>query len=130
MSDYYHAVVWIDHHQAKVFHFGREGAEKLVIHPDKPSRQVHHKANSIGSGHSKADHEFLHEVAMAIADAGSVLITGPSTAKTELMKHLSGHDPKVFKLVRAVETVDHPSDGQLLAYARKYFKADDRMHTL
>jgi hypothetical protein len=26
-----------------------------------------------------------------------------------------------------VETVDHPSDGQLVAFARKYFKAADRM---
>jgi hypothetical protein len=26
-----------------------------------------------------------------------------------------------------VETVDHPSDGQLLKYARSYFKAVDRM---
>jgi hypothetical protein len=26
-----------------------------------------------------------------------------------------------------VETVDHPSDAQLVAYARKYFTAMDRM---
>jgi hypothetical protein len=26
-----------------------------------------------------------------------------------------------------VETVDHPSDAQLVAYARKYFNATDRM---
>ena len=26
-----------------------------------------------------------------------------------------------------VETVDHPSDAQLVAYARQYFKAEDRM---
>jgi hypothetical protein len=28
----------------------------------------------------------------------------------------------------AVETVDHPSDGALVAYARKYFQAADRMN--
>ena len=26
-----------------------------------------------------------------------------------------------------VETVDHPTDGALIGYARKYFKASDRM---
>jgi hypothetical protein len=26
-----------------------------------------------------------------------------------------------------VETVDHPSDAQLVAYARKYFNVADRM---
>ena len=31
--------------------------------------------------------------------------------------------------VVGVETVDHPSDGQLVAYARKYFVAKDRMLT-
>ena len=29
------------------------------------------------------------------------------------------------ELVVGVETVDHPSDGQLIAYARKYFVARD-----
>ena len=29
--------------------------------------------------------------------------------------------------VIGVETVDHPSDGQLVAFARKYFVAKDRM---
>ena len=31
------------------------------------------------------------------------------------------------KKVVAVETVDHPSDGQVLAYARKHFRASDQM---
>jgi len=26
-----------------------------------------------------------------------------------------------------IETVDHPTDGQLVAYTRKYFVAKDRM---
>ena len=29
-----------------------------------------------------------------------------------------------------VETVDHPSDGQMVAYARKYFLAADRLRGL
>ena len=36
---------------------------------------------------------------------------------------IEGNDAKVIGL----ETVDHPSDGQLVAYARKYFKAKDQM---
>ena len=27
----------------------------------------------------------------------------------------------------AVETVDHPSDAQIVAYAKRYFKTADRM---
>ena len=124
---HYHAVVWIDHREAKVFHFGPSDVEKLVLHPDNPTKQVHRKANAVGSGHAAPDHDFLHAVAGAIADAGAVLITGPADAKSQLVTHIEQHDPKLKKLIAGVETVDHPSDGQLVAFARKYFKAEDRM---
>ena len=127
MSHYYHAVVWIDHHEARVFHVGRFEADRLVLRPDHPTRHIHHKANSIGSGHAKEDQDFLHRVAQSIADAGAVLIAGPANAKTELVKHIHHHDPQLMKLIMAVETVDHPSDGALVDYARRYFKAADSM---
>ena len=66
-------------------------------------------------------------MAESFADAGAVLIAGPGAAKNELVSHIGKHDPKLKKLIVAVETVDHPSDGQLVAHARKYFKAEDRM---
>jgi hypothetical protein len=126
-SHHFHAVVWIDHHEARVFHFSPTDVERLVLHPDHPTKHIHHKANSIGSGHAAEDHAFLQAVAQSIADAGAVLVTGPANAKTELVKHISQHDPSLMKIIVGVETVDHPSDGQLVAYARRYFKAEDRM---
>jgi len=126
-SHHFHAVIWIDHHEARVFHFSPTDVERLVLHPDHPTKHIHHKANSIGSGHASEDHAFLQAVAQSIAAAGAVLITGPANAKTELVKHISQHDPGLMKIIVGVETVDHPSDGQLVAYARHYFKAEDRM---
>lgn len=123
---HYHAAVWIDHHEARVFHFSPTDVERLVLHPDHPTRHIHHKANS-GSGHASADHDFLHAVAESIADAGEVLITGPANAKTELIKYIHQHSPKLMNAIVGVETVDHPSDGQLLAFAKTCFKATDRM---
>src|SRR6202163_447590 len=124
---HYHAVVWIDHREARVSHFNAEDVERLVLHPDHPTRHIHHKANSIGSGHASADHDYLHAVAESVADAGAVLITGPANAKTELVEHIRVHDPQLTKLIVGVETVDHPSDSQLVAHAKKYFMAADRM---
>jgi len=124
---HYHAVVWIDHHEAYVFHFNPIDVEQLVLHPDHPTRHIHHKANSIGSGHAPEDHDYLQAVAESIADAGAVLITGPANAKTEWVKHIHHHDPHLIKVIVGVETVDHPSDAQLVAYARQYFKSTDRM---
>ncbi|MGO9398053.1 MAG: translational machinery protein [Xanthobacteraceae bacterium] len=127
MTSHHHAVVWIDHREARVFHFNPSDVEKLVLHPENPTKHIHHKANSIGSGHAAEDQAFLHAVAHSIADAGAILVTGPANAKTELVNHIGRHDPQLAKNIVGVETVDHPSDAQLVAFARTYFKAEDRM---
>ncbi len=125
MSQHTHAVVWIDHREARVFHFNADEVEKLVIHPDHRHTHIHHKANSMGSGHAAEDHKYLDAVAGAISEAREVLIAGPGGAKTELMKHIAQYEPRQLAAIRAVETVDHPTDGELVAHARKYFRAED-----
>jgi hypothetical protein len=37
------------------------------------------------------------------------------------------HDHALEAKVVGIETVDHPSDGQIVAFAKKYFKRADRM---
>jgi hypothetical protein len=37
------------------------------------------------------------------------------------------HDPRIAKAIVETETVDHPSDPELVALARRYFRAADRM---
>ena len=127
MTSRYHAAVWIDHREARIFHFDRNSVERSVIHPNMPARHIHHKANTIGSGHAAEDHEFLQSVARAIADAHSILIAGPANAKTEFAKHIQAHDPALAKKIVGVETVDHPSDNALVAHARAYFKDDHQV---
>jgi hypothetical protein len=124
---HYHAVIWIDHREARVFHFNPTEVERLVLYPDHPTKHIHHKANSIGSGHVSVDHDYLQAVAESVADAGAILITGPANTKKELAEHIRLHDPKLAKAIAGVETVDHPSDPQLVAHARKYLAATDRM---
>ncbi len=126
-THHYHAVIWIDHREARVFHFNPTDVDKLVLHPDHPTKHIHHKANSIGSGHVAADEEFLHAVAASVDDAHAILITGPANTKSQLVKHIDKHDPKLMKLIAGVETVDHPSDGELVSFARHYLKTTDRM---
>jgi len=127
LTNHYHAAVWIDHHEARVFHFNATDVDEIVVHPEHPTRHIHHKANSIGSGHTSEDHAFFQDVISAIGTASAILVTGPANAKTELIKHIHQHDPNRMKVIAGVETVDHPSDAQLVAHARHYFKAEDRM---
>jgi hypothetical protein len=121
MSTHHHAIVWIDHHQARVFHFGRDEANRVIVHPKRGNQHIHHKANTIGSGHAPTDKDYLRDVGHAVADAEDILISGPAGAKTELVRYLEEKSPDVRKKVVAVETLDHPTDGQLLDHARRYF---------
>jgi len=119
----------IDHHEARVFHGGPADIERIILRPDHPTRHIHHRANSIGSGHASEDQNYFHAVAESIADARAVLIAGPANAKIELVKHIHPRYPKLANVIAGVETVDHPSDAQLVACARKYLKATDRCST-
>ena len=125
----FHAVGWLDHREARVFHLNETDVEKLTIHPERPHRHLHHKAGAIGArqGHAAEDESYYHEVAAALADAGEVLVVGPGQAKLALLRHLHRRAPDVERKVVGVETVDHPTDGQLVAHARHYFHAADRM---
>lgn len=121
MPTHFRAIVWIDHSQARIFHFGLSGEDEIVLHPHLPTRHLHHKANTIGSGHAEPDLTFMAQVMDAVRDAGEILIIGPSTAKTELAKYLRHQGSKTGDRIVAVEAADHPSDGEIIAYARQYF---------
>jgi hypothetical protein len=127
LSQHFHAVVWIDHHEARVFHFNADDVERALVHPAEPVRHIHHKAHSIGSGHSPEDQHFFQAVVEAIGAAGAVLIGGPANAKHELFKHIQRHEPRLLPRIAGVEALDHPTDGELVAHARQFFRAADRM---
>jgi stalled ribosome rescue protein Dom34 len=122
MTSHFHAVVWIDHSQAKIFHIGLTGTDEVTLHPHLPTLHLHHKANSIGSGHAAPDENFFAEVTKTLSDAGEILIIGPASAKTELAKYLREQHPAVDKRVVAVESADHPTDREIVAYAKRHFK--------
>jgi stalled ribosome rescue protein Dom34 len=122
MPTHFHAVVWIDHAQAKIFHVGLTGADEMTLHPHLPTRHLHHKANSIGSGHTAPDKDFFAQVTEALGDAGEILIIGPAGAKTELAKFIRAHHPAIGNRIVAVEAADHPTDPQIIAYAKQHFR--------
>lgn len=122
MQPHYHAIIWIDHREAKVFHVGLSGADQIDLHPHLETRHIHHKANTIGSGHVHEDKDMMKAVAAAVADAGEILIIGPAQAKTELAGYLREHMPKIGAKIVGVEPADHPSDREIVAYAKKHFK--------
>jgi stalled ribosome rescue protein Dom34 len=124
---HYHALVWIDHVEAHVMHISPDDVEQSLIQPNEQHHKLHSRVGTLGSGRAPEDQEYYHRVAQALAGATEILIVGPAQAKLQLIKHIHLHDPTLVSKVVGVETVDHPTDGQLIAYARKYFQAKDRM---
>lgn len=129
MMQHFHAIIWIDHHQAKVFRFNASDIDRDVIRPHDPTVHLHHKANTVGSGHAPVDKDFLRRITKSVTAAGAIMIVGPASAKTELVTYLAAHTPQLSARVSTVEAADHPSDGELVALARKFFRANDRMKT-
>jgi stalled ribosome rescue protein Dom34 len=129
MADHYHVLVWIDHREAKVFSFNATEVERKHVSSSHPNQHLHHKANARDSGHAPVDKHFLEQVAATIAHAGAILLTGPANAKTELAEYLGQAHPALAQRISAVQPTDHLTDGELLALARSFFKADDRMHS-
>lgn len=124
---HYHALVWLDHSQAHVMHISPDEVEKSVVQPAKPPLHLHSRSGTLGSGRQAEDQDYYHAIVEALKGAQEILVVGPAQAKLQLVKHIHAHDPAMVNKVVGIETVDHPTDGQLLAYARKYFVARDRM---
>jgi stalled ribosome rescue protein Dom34 len=124
---HYHALVWIDHKEAHVMHISPDDVEKSVVHPSQDHVHVHSRRGTLGDGRQPVDHDYYHAVVEALKGAKEVLVVGPAQAKLELIKHIHAHDQAMVDKIVGVETIDHPTDGQLVAYARKYFVAKDRM---
>jgi len=124
---HFHAVVWLDHSEAHVMHIAPDDVEKSVVHPAKPHQHLHSKSGAPGSGKAAEDKHYYHAVVEALKGAQEILVVGPAQAKLQLIKHMHAHDQAVADKVVGVESIDHPTDGQLVAYARKYFAVKDKM---
>jgi stalled ribosome rescue protein Dom34 len=115
-------VVWLDHHEAKLFHVDAPGLDRAELHVAK---HLHHagKTGAPAETHRQAadDHPFFDSISRHLGGLVEILVVGPSSAKTELVTYLKAHHKDVAAKVVGVEAADHPTDGQILAHARKYF---------
>ena len=115
-----HAVAFIDHAQAQVLQFDAEHVEAQTV-------KTHtHQTRQHGSA-VRSEHEYFGHVCDALADIAEVLVTGPKTGLADFKHYADKHRPETAARIVGYETVDHPSENQLVALARKYFVKHDRM---
>jgi stalled ribosome rescue protein Dom34 len=122
-----HAIVWIDHSEAKIFYVDSAAADKVIVPSHATGHHLHHKANTTGSGHHGVDKEFFKRVIAALTNAADILVVGPANAKSELKNYMVEFEPKLASHIVGVESLDHPSDRQLVALARKFFKVGEEL---
>ena len=125
---YYHSVVWIDHQKATVWQFTSTQEQRTLVHSHDQHQKVHGRKSTHGGHRHPADPKFFEEVAAALLDTHEVLIIGPAAAKQEFANFLREKHAPLGESIVALENADHPSDAEVLSYARRHFKALDRMY--
>jgi stalled ribosome rescue protein Dom34 len=73
------------------------------------------------------EHEFFGEVCDALQNFNEILVAGAHKAQADFRHYVEKHRAHLAPKIVGWETVDHPSEGQLAALARKFFVAHDRM---
>lgn len=116
----FHAVVRIDHQHAEVLQFDAEHVQS-----QKVKAHSHHTAKH-GSA-VRTEHEFFGHVCDALAGIAEILVVGSKTAQADFRHYVEKHRPALVKQVVGYETVDQPTQNQLVAFARQYFLKYDRM---
>ena len=118
-------VVWIDSNHAKFFELHPTGVEEKTM---KRHEIRHHTGVEKEQNNHKNAEKFFHEVVEKLSNAHEILIVGPGEAKVHFKAHLeSHHHDQIAKKVVGLETVDHPTDGQIVALGKKFFKVHLRL---
>ena len=125
---YQHAIVWIDHQHATVIDFTADADQIHLLEREGGPKKIHRKSGIPGPGKAADDPKFFDAVVDAVGDAREVLIAGPGNAKLYFRRDLEHRHAGVAKRVVGTEAMDHPSNGELLKFARTYFKKYDALH--
>ena len=123
-----HVCVWLDHREAKIFALSSSGFEAFEVENHEHPHHIHRKADHIGEGKLVPPMTYFNEVAAALRPYKAILIVGPGTARNEFAGHLVENEAALRSRIWGIEPMDHPTSGEIVAAARKFFRAAGRMH--
>jgi stalled ribosome rescue protein Dom34 len=124
-----HAAVWIDHHEARIFHVGPASSDESTLTAAGAHIHRHQKDQEVRERHHPDDeHKFFHTVARALEGQDEILIVGPSKTKLHFFRYLHQHERALEPRIVGIESADHPTDAQLVAYLRHYFHESTPRH--
>lgn len=110
----FHAVTFIDHHRAQVLQFNSDQVVERKVHEHLHVTRQH------GST-VRSEHEFFAEVCKTLDRIAEVLVVGGHQALADFRHYVEKHQPQTAKRIIGYEVVDHPTENELVALARKQF---------
>ena len=117
---FFHAVAHVDHHHAEVLHFGREQVVETDVRDHQKFTRQHGSA-------VRTEHEFFGQICDALEGIAEVLVVGGHTGLADFHHYADKHRPLTAKRIVGYLVVDHPTQNQLVALARRHFVKHDQM---
>ena len=122
-----HVAVWLDQREAHVFHITTESFDEETVRVPQHMHRKHPKLSQGAKEHPDDAKHFFHALSRSLDGAEKILVVGPSTAKLDFVRYVHKNEHLIETHIVGVETVDHPTNGQLVAYAKQYFRMPVRL---
>ena len=114
--------VWIDHSEARLFPISSPGKDRELVTVSLERHPHKHPRGPEGRKARPEDQKrFFKQVAASLGKRTHVLVVGPSTAKLAFLRFARAHDRGRERRIGGLETVDHPSNAQIVAFATRFF---------
>jgi hypothetical protein len=116
----FHAVAFVDHQSAEILQFASGQVVERKVHERLKFTRQH--GSSV-----RTEHEFFGRVCDALDGIAEVLVVGGHTGLADFRHFVDKHRTPTSQRIVGYEVVDHPSERQLVALARRHFVKYDRM---
>ncbi len=107
-------VAHVSHQSAQVLDFSDDAVR--VVKTDQHAHPTRQHASGV-----RSEHEFFAALCDQIEGFAQMLVTGSHTALADFNHYVEKHRPQVAPLIAGYEVVDHLTENQLVALARKRF---------
>ena len=114
------AIVHLTHQAAHAVEFDAESSQTTDV-------AQHARATRQHGSLVRSEHEYFGAVCDLLDEFPRVIVAGGHTTLADFRHYVAKHRSHTADRIAAYEVVDHPTDNQLVALARKRLEAVDRL---
>jgi stalled ribosome rescue protein Dom34 len=119
------SVVWLDHKEARIFELRVDAFVESSVDAPAPERHSGGVLDAAAQAQDQANRRrrYFDALAQALETSEEILVVGPGKAKLDFLRYAARHQPALEPKIVGIETVDQPSNRQLISYAKTYLLA-------